>query len=447
MGRKFFLIFLSAAGLAVLLILKPWQNSDEKPPRIYDRLPEADVIGISNILELSESLSKTMFYYKVPFRDLLSPGFILSQGKNYGLDVQSPVFFFVNENDFAPDDWGIMVSVRDSSKVRKGIEHLQKFVKVESNELYKTKVYNSSEHNFQMAYGADWMLIYRGDDLKRVLKHVLFAKHNEISPRWREFVNKYYKADIRLVASLQSKEFQELGIESAGVSLSNDSTGLIFTTFIQQVDTLSVQMRSSGPSYGFEEFTRNSINLHFNVNRLKQGPGDPLYQLMKKYGSRISFPLDDFLRAWEGDIAFRQGGFETVQETYIESELDENFNVSEVTKSRNVNVPGFALYLSMNDHSSTFLQQLRTRGIMTSSGGKNHLLFSPPLNMMRSDTSLSFSTSRHQRKLYLDSVSSVLWTYDYTPLEFIIDSTSVKTIFGKIRLPLRKILSDNIPEQ
>src|SRR3989338_2849645 len=325
MYRKLFLIFLYAAGLAVLLVFKPWRNLDEKPPRIYDRLTEADVIGISNLLELSESLSKTMFYYKVPFRDLLSPGFILSQGKNYGLDVQSPVFFFRSENEFAPDDWGIMVSVRDSSKVRKGIDHLQKFMKIDSDELYKTKVYAYSEYNIRMVYGDDWMLFYRGNDLKRILNHVLFAKHNEISPRWREFVNKYYKADIRLVASLQSKEFKELGIESAGVSLSNDSTGLIFTTFIKQVDSLGVQLRSSGPSYRFEEFTRNSINLHFDVNRLKKRPGDPLYQLMKKYSGRISFPLDDFLRAWEGDLAFRQGGFETVQETYIESELDENF--------------------------------------------------------------------------------------------------------------------------
>lgn len=447
MYRKLFLIFLSASGLAALLIFKPWRNSAEKPPRIYDRLPEADVIGISNILELSGSLSKTMFYYKVPFRDLLSPGFILSQGKNYGLDIQSPVFFFINENDFAPDDWGIMVSVRDSSKVRKGIEHLQKFIKVDTDELYKTTVYESSEHNFRMVYGDDWMLIYRGDDLKRVLKHVLFAKHNEISPRWREFVNKYYKADIRLVASLQSEEFKELGIESAGVSLANDSTGLIFTTFIQQVDTLSVQLRANGPSYSYEEFTRNSINLHFDVNRLKQRPSDPLYLLMKKYGSRISFPLDDFLKAWEGDLAFRQGGFETVQESYIESELDENFNVSEVTKSRSVNVPSFALYLSMNGYSSNLLQQMRSKGILTNSGGKSHLLFSPPLNMIHSDTSLSFSTSRYQRKLYVDSVSSVLWSYDYTPLEFIVDSTSVNTIYGKVRLPLRKILSDNIPKE
>ncbi|OFZ12807.1 MAG: hypothetical protein A3D92_00745 [Bacteroidetes bacterium RIFCSPHIGHO2_02_FULL_44_7] len=447
MYRKLFLIFLSAAGLAVLLVFKPWRNLDEKPPRIYDRLPEADVIGISNLLELSESLSKTMFYYKVPFRDLLSPGFILSQGKNYGLDVQSPVFFFINENEFAPDDWGIMVSVRDSSKVRKGIDHLQKFMKIDSDELYKTKVYASSEYNIRMVYGDDWMLFYRGNDLKRILNHVLFAKHNEISPRWREFVNKYYKADIRLVASLQSKEFKELGIESAGVSLSNDSTGLIFTTFIKQVDSLGVQLRSSGPSYRFEEFTRNSINLHFDVNRLKKRPGDPLYQLMKKYSGRISFPLDDFLRAWEGDLAFRQGGFETVQETYIESELDENFNVSEVTKSRSVKVPGFALYLSMNGYSSTFLQQMESKGILTKSGNKSRLLFSPPLNMIHSDTSLSFSTSRYHRKLHLDSLNSILWSYDYTPLEFILDSTSARTIYGKVRLPLRKILSDNMPQE
>ncbi len=447
MFRKLFLIFLLAAALAALLIWKPWRALDEEPPRIYDRLPEADVIGISNILELSGSLSKTMFYYKIPMRDVVSPGFILSQGKQYGLDVQSPVFFFINEKDRLPDDWGILMSVRDSSKVREGIIHLQKFMRVTPLDIHKTTIYQAPDYGAYMVYGSDWMLLYKGDHLEKVLNRVMLARHNEISPRWREFVNKYYKSDIRLVASLQSDEFEEFGIASAGVSLSNDSTGLIFTTYITQKDSLAFQARPYGPSYGQQEYTRYAVNLHFDVERLKRATQDPLYKVLKNYSGRVGFPLEQFLDTWEGNIAFRQGGLETIKEKYIESELDENFNITEVTKTRNVKISGFSLYLSTNQNCSRFLAQLSNKGILTESDSRYRLLFSPPLHMHRSDTSLVFHTSTYAPKMYADSSNSILWSYNYTPIEFVVDSTSTRTLYGKVRLPLRKIISDNIPEE
>lgn len=446
MYRKLFLIFLLALGLVAVLILKPWQSAEEAPPRIFDRLPEADIIGISNVLELSGSLSKTMYYYKIPFRDVISPGFILSQGKTYGLDVQAPVFFFMNEHENELEDWGIIVSVRDSSKVRSGLEHLQKFTSVKRKNQQKIPIYYLAEYDVRLVYGNDWIMIYHGDDFQRTLNRVLNARYNDVSPRWREFVNKYNNtSDLRLVASIESDEFREMGIESAGISMNNDSTGLIFAAYIRQLDSLSFQMKTVGPSYTLQEYTRFAVNLHMNVDRLKRHPNDPVYKLMKKYSMKVSFPLDHFLRTWEGDIAFREGGFETVKESYIESELDENFNISEVVKSRDVRVPGFSLYISTNDYCPTFMQILRNKGILTTSDDKHRLLFSPPLTIQQSDSSLVFHSSKIQRGLINDTLNQVLWSINYTPIEFMVDSTTVRTVYGKIRLPLRKIVKDNIP--
>jgi hypothetical protein len=38
-----------------------------------------------------------LYYNKIPFRDLLSYEFILSQGKLYGLNLQKPIYFFGKE--------------------------------------------------------------------------------------------------------------------------------------------------------------------------------------------------------------------------------------------------------------------------------------------------------------------------------------------------------------
>ena len=446
MYRNLFFIFTLAAVLVALLIWRPWRGEEEIPPSIYDRLPEAEIIGVSNVLELSSSLSETMFHYKIPFRDLISPDFILSQGKNYGLDVQSPVFFFMNEEENMPDDWGIMVSVRDSSKVREGIEDLKKFMEIKTNTLHSTQVYTSAEYNAYMVYGSDWMLLYQGDHFASLLKGILFAKHKGISPRWREFVNANNQLNVGLVASISSDKFNSYGIESAHVSLLNDSSSLIFNTSITHYDSLSFQAKAVGPSYYPQEFTKRLINLHFDVDKLRRNPNDPIYKMMKKLGAKVSFPLNQFLDAWEGDVAFRQGGIEVIRERYIESELDDNFNITEVVKYRNVKVSGFSLYLAMNDQLDPLMYQLKEKGILTQNERKYRLLFSPPLHMHKNDSSLVFHTSKYRPEVLQDSVNNVMWSFNYTPVQFYIDSTSAKTVYGRIQLPLKKIVRDNLAE-
>ncbi|GEM_PF-196102 len=446
MYRNLFLIFVLAAGLAGLLIWQPWKGEEAPPPSIYDRLPDAEIIGISDVLQLSSSLSENLFYYKIPFRDLISPDFILSQGKNYGLDVQSPVFFFMNEKENLPDDWGVMVSVRDSSKVREGIENLQKFVGISVREVDNFRVYSSSELNGSVVYGNDWMLLYQGHQLDKILQRVIHAKHNDVSPRWQKFIKENNTHNEGLIASVSSDEFDEQGIASAYITLSNDSSSLVFNTVITQNDSLSFQANPVGPSFYPQEYTKRLINLHFDVDRLRHRPNDPIYKVMKKLASKISFPLQQFLNTWEGDVAFRQGGLEVIHERYVESELDENFNVTEVEKYRKVKVSGFSLFLSTNDRLSSFLKLIEDKGILTAYESKYRLLFSPPLNLHTTDSSLVFHTSRYRPAVTPDSTNEIMWTFDYTPVQFFIDSTSVKTVYGRIRLPLKKIVSDNIAE-
>ena len=51
---------------------------------------------------------------------------------------------------------------------------------------------------------------------------------------------------------------------------------------------------------------------------------------MNEYAKKIAFPLNSFIHAWEGDIAIVEGGSHLVEENYIETEMDEEFNMLEV---------------------------------------------------------------------------------------------------------------------
>ena len=447
MARNLFIIFVLAGILAIVLYLKPWITESSLPPRIHDRLPEGDIIGQSDVLELSQTLSKTMYYYKIPFRDFLSPDFLLSQGKNYGVNFQEPVYFYANEEKNKFQNGGIMVTLRDSSKVQAGINYFKKITSIEEVPFFKTKIYRIADSDISMVYGEDWLFVYFGKGYKKTIKEVLNVKRNEILPKWREFFNQKTALDKSIYAQIRTDKLTEFGVESVHVSLTNDSSSLTFHSVITPFDTLSFQLKKVGSSFEKQAFTKHLTNLHFDVERLKTSKNDPVALLLKKLGGNVNFPTDLFLENWDGDLSYRQGGYQTIREKYITTELDENFEVSEVIKYKPVKISGFDLYISMNNPHHTFLKSLVDRGLITESENKYRFLYSPPFYIRKSDTSLIFHTSKYRPTISQDSTNAILWTLNYTPVQFYIDSTKTKALFGRIHVPLNKLIADyiNIP--
>lgn len=447
MFRKLFTIFLLAGALATILYLRPWVTEDSLPPRIYDRLPEADIIGQADVLSLSRSLSKTMFYYKVPFRDFVSPDFLLSQGKNYGLNFQEPVYFFANEKGNDLYDWGAIAHLRDSSKMHAGIIYLKKFTNVTELNYLEYKVYRIDDSDLALVYGDDWVFIYQGDNYKNRIEAVLKAKRNEILPKWRIFFNKRVSKQSPFFAQIHLEKLKELGIESTEVSMTNDSTKFYFQTVITQFDSLSFQLKKTGSSFDKQTFTKNIINLHFDVKRLKQNEQGPIAIILNKLGRKINFPTKLFLDKWDGDVSYRQGGFQTIKEEFITSELDENFEVTDVVGYRDTKITGFDLFLSMKDDSNSFLSSLMAKGLITESDKKYRFLYSSPFHIRKRKNGLLFHTSNYLPKLKADTTSEIMWSFNYTPIEFFIDSTKTKTIFGRIEVPVQKLISDYITDK
>lgn len=442
MAGRFGLIALLAIAFTLLLIFKPWRANEEIPPRFFDRLPEADIIGKTNILDLSRSLQGTMYYYKTPMREFLSHEFILSQSKTYGLDLQKPAFFFINQDRWDIRDLGIMCMVTDSSKLRNGLDKIRVLSSLRDTTIYNLPVVYDPQKSIYATYGEDWFLLYQGDNLLKHVKHIAEAKLNEIPPKWRDFLNSTSYVNSGTVCQFKFPELNEYGLESVSLAMTNDSTNAYFDAVLRSTDTLWFNLKTDGgPSYSNQEFTHNLINLHLDVSRLKKDPNDPFYKLLTRLGRKIHFPVSAFLSAWNGDIAVRQGGFHTVMETYVESEIDEDFNVTEVQKSKAVKVPGYSIYLGTNTNRDYFLRQLEQKGLLRPEDGRYRFLFSPPMKMSRGQNNLQLHTSSYPPKLVQDTLNQIYITHNYTRIDARIDSTKSKAVYAKIKVPLERYIN------
>lgn len=445
MRKKLAIIFALAVVFAAVLVYRPWESGSEDQPRFFDRLPDADLIGKTNVLELSESLEQTTYYYRIPFREFLTREFILLQSKSFGIDIQKPAYIFANESEWNVADMGAMFMVKDSSLVRSGINRLSKLVSLKDTMIYDQKVYKNNESKISIAYGNDWLLIYYGGDFKRTYHDVLFAKRNEIPANWRTFLNKTNFENSPLVGQWASKNLDDYGINSVELRLKNDSSSITLNAQVRQNDSIAIRLLDEGPTYNQQEFTKTLANLHLDVSGLKDHPDDPIVRIMKQLTAKISFPLQDFLTTWQGSIAFRQGGLQTYSEKYITSELDENFNVTEVTKYKTIKLPGYSLYLAMQPTYSDFIDRLMVKGILTKPDRRYRLLFSPPLALQEDESGIALHTATYYEKPSIGSSNSVMFTHNKTPYTFYLDSLGSNTYYCRFKIPLQKLVESNIP--
>jgi hypothetical protein len=430
-------------GLVALLIFKPWKTEVERP-RFVDRLPMADIIGRTNILNLAKDFIPAIYQNQIPFREFISPEFILSQGKINGLDLQRPLYFFGKQSDTEIEEWGMMFHVSDSSKLYFGIKRFEKMTVIKDSSLFDHRIFISPEYNLSISYGKDWLLVTDRKSFKKHLDHVVHARIKSIYPRWRTFIQEKLFKGRSLQLSIASKQLRAYGVSSALLASSADSNSLTLHTRLTNVDTIPFTLKQTGERFERTEFTRRMINLHLNIDRLKNEKNHPLYTVLKKLTGKVSFPLDEFLNTWDGDVAFRQGGLQTLIEPYVESELDENFNVTEVVKYKQVKISGFALNMSMNENRPAFIKHLYSKGILTREGNKARMLYFPPMKMKTEEESVNFYTSSFRPATIQDSTQSVLWDYNYTPVEFTLDSILPKTAYGKINIGLSKLIGDKI---
>lgn len=439
MFKKITLILILSVALGAFLVLRPYIFSKHDLPRIEDRLPDADFIGRAFILDVARETSRMLYYHKIPFRDLFSHEFILSQAKLYGLNLQNPAYFFANENG----DWGAVLSVSDSSKIMEGIERLRKFVDIEDSVYKDQKVFRFKKEKAYLTYSNNYMLLYKGSNFDSIYQRVSKAKHHDISPTWKAFLREKQFKDEKLVIYSNWSKLKENGIETAIFAHDSDSVSFSLLAYMRNKKPLNVTMKKSGLNLKSGDYINKMLNIHLDINNLRNDPNDPLYKWLVKIGKKVSFPTKEFLNTWEGDLSFRQGGIQIVKETYIESLLDDNFNVTEVEMTKEVKVPGFSLMFSVNKNGRKLINRLLEKGILTKEEDNFRFLFSPQLKMKTKENYFIFHSGQYTPKTENHRRNSGVWTQNGTKVEFSLDSLSKYEAFGSIYIPVNRIIGKN----
>ena len=427
-----FIIFLLSLLIA-FFYFRPLLFKQKENPSLLDRMPEGQFLGRIKLLDIAEETSSLLYYNKIPFRDLCSPEFLLAQAKSYGLDIQTDIYFFANDSG----EWGTLAKVSDSSKIISGIARLRQNSVIKDTLVGTQHVFALDKKNTYLTYGADWVFLYKGDNLPRRMYHVMYSKKNDISKNWKKFEREKEFKKEKTVVYINHPKVNEKGIDAILVAHDSDSSSVQVKTYIRSKKNLKISPKKEGLSFISNLQRDNTVHLHLNIDDLRSSPEDPYYQLMEKLGSRISFPVNSFLNAWEGDLSYHQGGFINVKEKVITSQLDEDFNVTETVTLQDKKVPAFALLLSINTNIQNLLNQLFSKGILRKENDNQlRFLFSPPLKIQQTKNFIYFYSSDVVPPTTLSSFNGGILKYEGNRFGFQIDSMNARETFGSVRIPV-----------
>lgn len=438
-GNKVVLIAMLCIALGLFLYFKPQLFAPEPEARLIDRLPETEIIGRFRLLDIARETNGLLFKQKVAFREYLTYDFLLTQAKNFGLDLQKPGYFFSD----GKAEWGSFVSVIDSSKITSGIDRLRQFFTVRDTLVFDQVVKKVPQLGIYFYYSDKYLFVYNGHQLKRRLGKALFAKNGEAESAWKKFNEITTFSDENLVVYAHSERLAAKGIAYGLMAHDSDSSHFKLKTVLHANYDLKVRLKKNGPAIIQDGTASKLLNLHLDVSEFKKDKEHPMYTWLASLAKRISFPIDAFFDAWNGDLCYREGGVQLVDQEQVEMGYDDEFNQVEIRKLVKVPVKGFGAMMSVNEYGQDFVNKLFAKGILTKQGSNYRFLFSPPLRLSLADTLIGAYTAKTQLAPATNSACSGVWMYKRTPFEFQIDSMKRRDVYGTIQFPVHYLLKRN----
>lgn len=439
MYRKFLTLVLIAGSLGLILFVKSFLFEQPKAPRLLDRLPSADFLAKANILELAKETNSMLQYNKMSMRDFTTYEFLLGQGKQYGIDLESNMYLFANENG----NWGALIKLTDSAKVQIGIERLSKYAALQDSVLGGNKFYYIASEKSYLHYGKDYAFIYQGTDFVKTLNQVVSAHYGAQQKVWKQFLRQKQFQNEHLVIYANWSKLKRFDIQTAMFAHDSDSLGFKLKSYIKKRTPLYFSLKKSGLSYSSNLQTERLIDVHLDVREFKQQRQDSVYVQLVKLSRKIGFPFERFLTAWNGDLVYQEGGKQIQEVSYIETVLDEDFNETEVERLRYDTVPGFAVLASMNKAAPFFIGKLMQKGLLRQDENGYRFLFSPLLHFQKTGPYYQYYSATAPPPIVRSTQNQVLWKYKGTKYYFKIDKLTRYEIFGSLQIPVRTLLRRN----
>lgn len=438
-ARKGLFIVLLISLIAGYFYLRPYLHGHNSEPDLTDRLPMGDFLGKVQLLDLARETNSFLYYNKLPFRDFLTYEFILAQGKSYGLDIQKPAYFFSSESG----EWGSLISVTDSSKIISGIVRLKQTIEIADTLIGGQKVVQVPNKNIYMTYGKNWLFVYHGKQMTKRMYHVMYTKKGQINPVWKDFLEHKIAQNTSLVIYSNWSKLKRYGIDRALFSPKCDSIHIGVNTYFMSNKPFDFKLKKEGLAIPNTIVNDKSITFHFDIEKIRKNPNSPLKLWLSDISKRISFPVEAFFNAWEGDITLQEGGKQKIKETIIETEFDEEFNQVEVKRQKEIDVPGYNLLLSMNKEQKNFVSTLFAKGIMRQDKKRFYILTSPPLKINQHPKYLLLYSSQFAPKISTNSDQKGYMKYNKTLYDFSLDSLNENELFFSFRFSGMSLLKRN----
>ena len=434
MYKKIFIIIILAILLGLLLYIKPFKEKETESFKIEYILPEADLVGRIRVLDLLKETTNLLIFNNVKVRQFLTYEFILSIAKMYGIDLQSPVYIFANDRG----DYGLVIPLLNSDKLNNAIERVQIDFEVSDSLIKNQKVYRLDDENIFFYKRKKYAVIYKGDYFSEIYKD-LSRKSTKTKESWKMlFSNPYFKNE-HLVMYTKSKILNDLGVNHIYLAQDSDSTEFYLKSRIVMNDSIPFLMNQNGKTINFSDYSKRMVDLHLNFQQLNTHTKKMVASKFKNLSKKISFPMEDFVELWAGDLCFEEGGFYKITEKYIETELDENFETQEVEKVRERLIPRYKLMVSTIKPANALINSLISRGIITREDEQYRFLFSPLFDMKVYKNAFIFYTSEKIPRIVPSKANKLRWEYKGIELNFDIDTTINNTIFGGVRIPSNTI--------
>ena len=239
----------------------------------------------------------------------------------------------------------------------------------------------------------------------------------------------------------RTPELLDLGVDHVFLAHDSDSSEFYLKSRVLMNDSIPFLLKSEGKGLNYSENSTRIIDLHLNFSHLNRNTKDKVTKKLYKIAGKIGFPVNDFIDLWAGDLCFEEGGYYRVNETYVETELDENFETQEVEKTREVIVPRYRLMFSTLHSGGGFVNKLIRKGIITKEEERFRFLYSPLFNMSIYSDAVIFYSSERPPKMTDEIKNRLVWNYNGSQLYFDVDSALNNTLYGGVHIPAKALLN------
>lgn len=436
MYRKLILIVFLAFLLSLFLYLKPFKETVSEEFNIEHILPEADVVGEIYLLDFLKETSDLLIFNNVPYRKFLTYEFMLGVAKKYGIDLQSELYFFGNNSD----DFGLVIPLFKDSKLDDVIEMIDGDLSVSDTLIQNKRIYKVETHDMYFYKEKRYAVFYKGAHFGDVFQQIN-SKRNKTRRSWDLLLkNTYFKNEF-LVMYCRTEELSDLGVDHVFLAHDSDSSEFYLKSRILMNDSIPFLINKEGRGIMYSSKSNRIVDLHLNFSDLNRNTKNKVAKKLNKLASKIGFPMKDFIDLWAGDLCFEEGGYYKVNQTYIETELDENFETQEVQKTREVIVPRYKLMVSTLKPAGKFINKLLRKGILTKEEEQYRFLYSPLFNMSIYKDAFVFYSSEKPPRMTPVTSNRVLWDYKGSQLYFNIDSSLNNTLYGGVHIPAKALLT------